>query len=77
MTKNNSSEDSNKSTEKMPNGLGRGIMGIVLALVVVSIAYSSTFILLATDETVPHYMIVPQAIFAIGVLGYAFYKIFK
>lgn len=80
---------SNKSTEatvekavkKQKNGktdgFKAGIMGLGMALVVVSIAYSCTVIYYGTEGLVSRIMLAPQFVFGLGCLGYAFSKTFK
>ena len=55
----------------------RGIIGIGLAFVIVSIAYSSVVIWTGTEGLLPKIMLAPQAIFALVLLGVAFAKILK
>lgn len=75
-----SEEKATKKNEKAPVSPWRkfrAIIGIGLALVVVSIAYSVVVILLGTEGLLPKIMLAPQAIFALIVLGVAFAKILK
>lgn len=55
----------------------RGIIGIGLAFVIVSIAYSSVVIWTGTDGLLPKVMLAPQLAFAVILLGVAFAKILK
>ena len=59
-----------KSSVKANNS----IMGIGMLLVVASIAYTSTVIVLGTQGWVPLVMVAPQALFALGVLFIKFTK---
>lgn len=55
----------------------RGILGLGLLFVVVSIAYSSYVIYTGVHSTVSRVMLVPQVIFALLILIKAFSKIYK
>jgi hypothetical protein len=55
----------------------RGIMGIGLLLVVVSIAYSTTVILLGVSSIASKIALLPQIIFAAVTIIIAFYKLYK
>lgn len=59
------------------NSILFGILGIWVALAIVSIVYSTTVILLGTSGLTSRIMIVPQAVTAGVVTIIAFYKIFK
>lgn len=68
--------------KKPPNysdkGVKSGIMGICLALVIVSIAYSTYIVGYGTSwSTSTIIMLIPQAVFAALALLYACYKTFK
>lgn len=55
----------------------RGIIGICLLFVVVSIAYSTYMTVLFVDGTMMVIALAPQVIFAVVTLLIAFYKIYK
>lgn len=55
----------------------RGIIGIGLLFVVVSIAYSTYMTVLFVDGPAMVAALVPQCAFAVATLFYAFYNIFK
>lgn len=55
----------------------RGILGIGLLFVVVSIAYSSYVIYNGVNSTASRVMLVPQVVFAVFTLFKAFSKIYK
>ena len=55
----------------------RGIIGIGLLFVVVSIAYSTYMTALFVDGTAMVVALVPQVVFATAILLIAFYKIYK
>lgn len=73
----NSSKPANKSNKKVEKQASFGILGIALLFVIVSIAYSSTVILLGTDGLLPKIALAPQILFGVGVLAYVFYKATK
>jgi len=85
MAKSNKKADKPKTVEKAvakvekssDKGFMFGILGIAIALVIVSIAYSTAVILLGTKGITPKIMLAPQALFGVVVLGMAFSKIFK
>ena len=66
------------STEKSKKNRGKGffsaIIGLGIASVIVSIAYSTTVIALGTEGRLPLIMVAPQAVFALGVLVVALVK---
>lgn len=64
-----------KSTNK--SSFVFGIMGIGLALTVISIAYSTLTIFFGLDGLMSRIMIAPQAMFDLVVLFYATNKVFK
>lgn len=55
----------------------RGIMGIGLLLVVVSIAYSTSVIFIGVDSPASKLVLLPQALFALVTLFKAFSKLYK
>lgn len=55
----------------------RGIIGIGLLFVVVSIAYSTYMTVLFVDGTMMVVALAPQVIFALATLVIAFYKLYK
>lgn len=65
------------SVKNSDRGFMFGILGIAIALVIVSIAYSTAVILLGTKGLTPKIMLAPQVAFGVIVLGMAFSKIFK
>lgn len=54
-----------------------GIIGIGLLFVVVSIAYSTTVILIGVDSLGSKVALLPQVIFALATLFKAFFKLYK
>jgi len=55
----------------------RGIIGIVVALVTVSVAYAVGRVYLGDEEPISRLMITPAAAFVVFILSVAFWKIFK
>lgn len=55
----------------------RAIMGIGLLFVIVSIAYSTTVIIIGVDSLESKIALLPQAIFALATLFKAFSKLYK
>lgn len=78
---NNTDETVNKTTKKgaksKTNSYMRGILGILMAFVIVSIAYSVVTIFQGTKGWGPKIWIAPEAIFAFLTIGYAFWKSFN
>lgn len=63
-----------KTNKGLPNHV---ILGIGLLLVVVSIAYSTSVIFIGVDSLASRIALLPQVIFAFGILVFAFSKIFR
>ncbi len=53
-----------KKSKKAQESISNVIMGLGLFAVVLSIAYSSTVIVIGTDDIAPKVLIAPQVIFA-------------
>lgn len=67
-----------KSSQKWyQNSIMRGIIGIVVALVTVSVAYSVGRVYLGDEDPISRLMIAPAASAVVVVLGVAFWKVLK
>lgn len=62
------------SKPKKKSNIKQSIIGVMLLIVVASIAYSTTVIAMGTKGIVPLVMVVPQAVFAVIVLVKQFIK---
>ena len=77
-TSGSSSKKHSKNTLKWyQHSIMRGIIGIVVALVTVSVAYSVGRVYLGDEDPISRLMITPAALAVLTVLGVAFWKIFK
>lgn len=63
-----------KKTTKKQAKKANGIIGLLLLLVVLSVAYSSYVVWFGTTGLVPKIMLAPQLIFAAAVLVWKFNK---
>lgn len=65
---NNKTKKITKKNRKSFKGFGFGILGMLLLLVVMSIAYSSYIVWFGTTGVMPKVLLAPQLIFAAAVL---------
>lgn len=72
-TKNNEGAAPTKAAKKNGNKAS-GIIGLLLLIVVISIAYSTYVVWFGTTGLAPKIMLVPQTIFAAAVLIWKFNK---
>lgn len=76
-TETNTKKQSKNKTKWYQNSFVRGIIGIVVALVTVSVAYSIGRVYLGDEDPISRLMITPAALGVLTVIGVAFWKIFK
>lgn len=76
-TESNTKKQSKNKTKWYQNSFVRGIIGIVVALVTVSVAYSIGRVYLGDEDPISRLMITPAALGVLTVIGVAFWKIFK
>lgn len=69
------SKKTNKKTNKHP--VLFGIMGVGVAIVIASMAFSCYLVIIGTKTMTPKYFLLPQLAAAIGVVGTVFYKAFS
>ena len=65
---NNNTKKTTKKNRKSARGFGFGILGMLLLLVVMSIAYSSYIVWFGTTGATPKILLAPQLLFAAAVL---------
>lgn len=76
-TESNTKKQSKNKSKWYQNSFVRGIIGIVVALVTVSVAYSVGRVYLGDEDPISRLMITPAALGVLTVIGVAFWKIFK
>lgn len=73
----NTNETAAPKQTKNKGKKGNGILGMLMLLVVLSIAYSSYVVWFGTTGLVPKIMLAPQMTFAAAIAIYAFWKATK
>ena len=76
-TDSKSSKQRKSSQKWYQSSTMRGIIGIVVALVTVSVAYSVGRVYLGDEDPISRLMIAPAAAFVLAMVLAAFWKIFK
>lgn len=75
--KKSSGNDKKKGLSKAAKRFWFGIMGVGIGTAVASIAFSSFIVYFNTGTNWPKYAVIPQLVFATGILGTVFYKAFS